>query len=193
MEEIFLISFKLLPIELNFNSLGREAIILINQPGLCVLQKILPEEKAVNEGGSTYFKPFSLSFHTSFILLFTRKADMNEQCVETPCFLTRDVPFSAPLQYPACCRVAAMPSASEGERRGGVLSASPAFQGIPVKKTCDSSCRMTQALVVFLESSHNQFNVSDPKANVSFCLRHHQQFSKRFGFGSMCLARDAES
>lgn len=49
---------------------------------------------------------------------------------------------------------------------------------IPVKKACDSSCRMTQALMVFLESSHNQFNVSDPKTNVSFCLQHHQQFSK---------------
>lgn len=49
---------------------------------------------------------------------------------------------------------------------------------IPVKKACDSSCRMTQALMVFLEPSHNQFNVSDPKTNVSFCLQHHQQFSK---------------
>lgn len=81
------------------------------------------------------------------------------------------------------------------ERQGGgfFLSASPAFQGIPVKKACDSSCEITQALVVFLESSHNQFNVSDMKANVSFCLRHHQQFSNRFGFGSTCLARDSEN
>lgn len=51
---------------------------------------------------------------------------------------------------------------------------------------------MTQALVVFLESSHNQFNLSDLKANVSFCLWQHQQFSKRFDFGCMRVARHSE-
>lgn len=48
------------------------------------------------------------------------------------------------------------------------------FQGIPMKKEYDWNC-------------------IDDSPNVSFCLQHHQQFSKRFYCGCMCTVRYSEN
>lgn len=110
-----------------------------------------------------------------FLVLFTSKADVNEPYIDSHYFWIQVISFSIKHNI--------LPSAKwlqchlPGRERQGGFFPLPS-RVIPVKKVCDSSCRMTQALMVFLESSHNQFNMSDPKTNVSFCLQHHQQFSK---------------